>query len=503
MQAARWQATGRCAINASWGLDSGRYPDLVPSRGEVVGIDALSRTLFGSAAHGLQDREAAVAAVLKRAPTRGSALVAQRACRRCCRPMQQRQKRARGLRCAGAVHHRRMLQRRRLMPPEDMAPHFARYALRQQAEGASPTARWPTDTITAAAHHCARPAARFATQTLQQHLREPRWAECGRRRCAGAGQRPGAVLAWVGSSGALSPGQRGRWRALAAPAELHARSRFCNAQAIASSAHRWLRWWMTRRPRSPRPVACHIPQNYDRQFGAGYPVRRRCRVAQCAGGAHPGHGDARCLPSRHLGALGLPLRENGDYWLQPGLGSAGALLHLTNAFRSLANGGRFSPVVVLLASAPSVHPGAGCARCLHRGRHPVGRQCLRPHLWHRQCCATRRVGRETGTSKDMRDNWAAGWSENATPWACGWQCQRRCVHDERHQRGSAVSGYRDGLSHAREPVSRPPRPPQGWCDGLRFGPGGRWRQRHGLTPAGGCAHRVVCAGHAAVCVCYQ
>ena len=35
------------------------YLNLVPFRSELVGIDALSRTLFGKAAHGLDDREAA------------------------------------------------------------------------------------------------------------------------------------------------------------------------------------------------------------------------------------------------------------------------------------------------------------------------------------------------------------------------------------------------------------------------------------------------------------
>ncbi len=56
------------------------YLNLVPFRGELVGIDALSRTLFGKAPHGLDDREAAVAAALVRAPNARPALVAQRAC---------------------------------------------------------------------------------------------------------------------------------------------------------------------------------------------------------------------------------------------------------------------------------------------------------------------------------------------------------------------------------------------------------------------------------------
>jgi penicillin-binding protein 1C len=62
------------------GPDPGSYLNLVPFRGEIVGIDALSRTLFGKAAHGLDEREAAVAAALVRAPNAAPALVAQRAC---------------------------------------------------------------------------------------------------------------------------------------------------------------------------------------------------------------------------------------------------------------------------------------------------------------------------------------------------------------------------------------------------------------------------------------
>ncbi|MEO6017454.1 MAG: biosynthetic peptidoglycan transglycosylase, partial [Polaromonas sp.] len=56
------------------------YLNLVPFRGEIVGIDALSRTLFGKAAHGLDEREAAVAAALVRAPNARAAQVSQRAC---------------------------------------------------------------------------------------------------------------------------------------------------------------------------------------------------------------------------------------------------------------------------------------------------------------------------------------------------------------------------------------------------------------------------------------
>jgi penicillin-binding protein 1C len=56
------------------------YLNLVPFRGEIVGIAALSQSLYGKAAHGLDAREAAIAAALVRAPNASVERVAQRAC---------------------------------------------------------------------------------------------------------------------------------------------------------------------------------------------------------------------------------------------------------------------------------------------------------------------------------------------------------------------------------------------------------------------------------------
>ncbi len=56
------------------------YLNLVPLRGELVGIDAVSQTLFGKAANGLDGREAAIAAALVRAPNARPGVVARRAC---------------------------------------------------------------------------------------------------------------------------------------------------------------------------------------------------------------------------------------------------------------------------------------------------------------------------------------------------------------------------------------------------------------------------------------
>ena len=69
-------------LERSWRKDQilEAYLNLVPFRGELVGIDALSRTLFGKAAHGLDAREAAVAAALVRGPNAKVPQITQRAC---------------------------------------------------------------------------------------------------------------------------------------------------------------------------------------------------------------------------------------------------------------------------------------------------------------------------------------------------------------------------------------------------------------------------------------
>ena len=79
------QTIGAQRLEAGWRKDQilEAYLNLVPFRGELVGIDALSRTLFGKAAHGLDEREAAVAAALVRAPNAAPARVAQTSCPAC------------------------------------------------------------------------------------------------------------------------------------------------------------------------------------------------------------------------------------------------------------------------------------------------------------------------------------------------------------------------------------------------------------------------------------
>lgn len=442
------------------------YLNLVPFRSELVGIDALSRTLFGKAAHGLDDREAAVAAALVRAPNARPALVAQRACG-VLRDMQ------RGARIdcdALDLFTTAALQRRAFDASEGVAPHFARYLLRQRFGKDVAVPERVQSTLRA-------PLQRFAMQTLQQHLRELRGRNVEDGAVLVLDNATGAVLAWVGSSGQLSQASEvDGVLALRQPGSTL--KPFLYGQAIAERR-------LTAASLvddSPAHIATagglYIPQNYDRQFKGWVSVRTALAASLNVPAVRTLVMVTPDAFHRQLGAVGLPLRESGDYFgYSLALGSPEVpLLHLTNAFRTLANGGRLSPVALaapLQGRAPTftaaLDPRAafivgdilsdGNARARTFGTDSV----LATRFW---------TAVKTGTSKDMRDNWAVGWSERYTVGVWVGNASGAAMHDVSGTSGAApIWAAVMGFLHAREP-SRAPKAPAGLLQaGVRFGPG--------------------------------
>jgi len=442
------------------------YLNLVPFRGEVVGIDALAHTLFGKAAHGLDEREAAVAAALVRAPNARPALVAQRACG-VLREMRRPARLAAGECDALDLFISAALQRRAFDASEGVAPHFARQLIARErvARAAEPLPLELRSTLRA-------PLQRMVLQTLTQQLRELRGRNVEDGAAVVLDNATGEVLAWVGSSGTLS--QAAEVDGVLAPRQPGSTLKpFLYGEAIAerrltaaSLVHD-----------SPAQIATagglYIPQNYDRQF-KGWISARTALAASLNVPA------VRTLvmvsPDAFFGQLrrlGLPLRENGGYYgYSLALGSAEVpLLALANAYRALANGGRASPV----AYAPVPRPvftqamDAGAAFIVGdilsdpnaRARTFGTDSVLATRFWSAV---------KTGTSKDMRDNWAVGWSQRYTVGVWVGNASGAPMHEVSGTSGAApiwaaVMGY----LHAREP-SRAPRPPAGVVQAaVRFG----------------------------------
>ena len=474
------------------------YLNLVPFRSELVGVDALSRTLFGKAAHGLDDREAAVTAALVRAPNARAALVARRACG-VLRDMQaqaQRQPPAQqglktpdrrpdpppqtgsegvappGVDCdALDMFTTAALQRRAFDASEGVAPHFARYLLRQRAADGAPGGGVPEhvqSTVRA-------PLQRFALQTLQQHLRELHGRNAEDGALVVLDNATGAVLAWVGSSGALSQASEvDGVVALRQPGSTL--KPFLYAQAMAERRLTAASLVDDSPAQINTASGLYIPQNYDRQFKGWVSVRTALAASLNVPAVRTLVMVTPDAFHRQLRAVGLPLRESGDYFgYSLALGSPEVpLLHLTNAFRTLANGGRMGPVTFAAPpagskakGAPALDPRAafivgdilsdGNARARTFGTDSV----LATRFW---------TAVKTGTSKDMRDNWAVGWSERYTVGVWVGNASGAAMHDVSGTSGAApIWAAVMGFLHAREP-SRAPKAPAGLVHAaVRFG----------------------------------
>ena len=394
-------------LERSWRKDQilEAYLNLVPFRGEIVGIDALSRTLFGKAAHGLDEREAALAAALVRAPNAKAVQVSQRACG-VLKTMQAPAKAD----CDGLdLYASAALQRRAFDATEGFAPHLARQLVRQApADGKSRPAT-VTSTVRA-------PLQRFAVQTLTQQLRELRGRHVEDGAIVVLDNASGEVLAWVGSSGELS-GAAEVDGVLALRQPGSTLKPFLYAQAIAERRITAASLLEDSSSQIPTAGGLYIPQNYDRQF-------KGLVSSRTALGASLNVPAVRTLVMvspdafhKQLRAVGLPLKETGDYYgYSLALGSSEvSLLALANAYRALANGGRYSTTSLSRPARPdfkpAIAPGATfivsdiLSDPLARARTFGTDSLLATRFW---------TAVKTGTSKDMRDNWALGYSQRYT-----------------------------------------------------------------------------------------
>ena len=477
------QAVAAQVLDRRWRKDQilEAYLNLVPFRGEIVGIDALSRTLFGKAPHGLDLREAAVAAALVRAPNARAALVAQRACG-VLQAMQPRQGSGKGGDEGGAAAEcdaldlftTAALQRRAFDASEGIAPHFARQALRGQGSGdaaAGPPPERVATTLSA-------PLQRMALQSLTQHLRELRGRNVEDGAIVVLDNASGEVLAWVGSSGTLSrAGEVDGVLALRQPGSTL--KPFLYGEAIAERRLTAASLVDDAPAHIPTAGGLYIPQNYDRRFKGWVSAR----TALAASLNVP---SVRTLVMvtpdaffAQLRALGLPLRESGGYYgYSLALGSAEVpLLQLANAYRALAQGGRYSPVR-WLPRAPGEPAAPAPVQALDaRAAFIVGDILSDANARTRTFGTDSVLGTrfwtavKTGTSKDMRDNWAIGWSQRYTVGVWVGNASGAPMHEVSGTSGAApIWAEVMGWLHRASP-SRAPKPPAGLVQAaVRYGP---------------------------------
>lgn len=421
------------------------YLNRVTFRGELQGIAAASRGMFDKEPGGLDAAESVVLASLIRSPNASPVDVARRA----------------GLLCS-ALHWNipaaatAALIQDRLQAPffvhsrHDIAPHAARILSPGPGERIA-------STLDASLQ-------KFAMESLGQQLGSLSGQNVRDGAVLVVENATGDILAYVGSGGSASrspfvDGIRARRQAgstlkpflygLAFEKKILTAASLLDDSPLDVSTERGL----------------YVPKNYDREFRGLVTVR----TALASSLNVPAVRTLLLLGSeemaRRLAAFGFDLPGMGeDYGASLALGSADVTLNeLVNAYRTLANGGRWSPMRLRLTERSG-----NIRRAMSRDAAFIVSDILSDRgargatfglasplstpFW---------TAVKTGTSKDMRDNWCVGFSDRYTVgvWVGNFS-------GEPMWNVSGVSGaapvWTDLMLHLHgNHLSRPPVPPPG------------------------------------------
>ncbi|HEY9281670.1 MAG TPA: penicillin-binding protein 1C [Eoetvoesiella sp.] len=382
------------------------YLNLAPFRGELVGVDALSSVLFGKHASGLDMRESALAAAMLRAPNASQAVLEHRACG-LLQAMAQSQE------CKGLAD---FIQRSFVRRPfiransNEFALHYAQWVLRQAP-------RFPGESIVTSLDATLQ---RVVVDIVQRHLYDLQASHVSDAAVVVLDNATGHVIAYVGSSGDLSQAaQVDHAQALRQAGSTL--KPFLYAQAIEQERLTPVSLLDDGPLNLPTGNGLYIPQNYDRHFSGWVSVRTALASSLNIPAVRTLVMVTPDAFQQRLVQFGLPLDRSGDFYgYSLALGSADvSLLALTNAYRALANEGRYSPVQLLPSvgaqsqiSSRSVVSAAAAwiVGDILSDRHARARTFglsspLTTAFWSAV---------KTGTSKDMRDNWCVGWSQRYT-----------------------------------------------------------------------------------------
>ena len=385
------------------------YLNMVPLRGEVVGVSTAAQVMFGKHASGLDALESALLAALVRGPNATEAVAARRACE-----LLQGQR----LPCDGVATLTAQTLARKPAPllgemgdgselsSHNIAPHFARW--------------WRASNSNI---HTTLDAnlQRLATAALRQQLAELRGREVEDGAVLVLDNRTGEVRAWVGSAGAGSHAPEVD-AVLARRQPGSTLKPFVYAEALTRgliTEHSLLH-------DAPLQLArgqdVYQPQNFDHSWRGWVSAREALASSLNVPAVRVG---AMLGPDAMFDVMnraGLRLRENaGFHGHALALGSAEVtLLDLTNAYRALANQGQWQAIAKDAKDAKEARVTKDVTsrqRVMSMGvAHTItsilaDSSARASTFGFDSPLVTRHTtAAKTGTSKDMRDNWCVGYS---------------------------------------------------------------------------------------------
>ena len=421
------------------------YLNLVGFQGELQGM-AAAQALFGKLPSGLSESESFVLAAILPSPNAGAVRIGLRACAIAKAAQQTADCPALQTLVANVLGRPRQIQ-----PSAELAPHLARQLLKQPGERLTTTLDESVQ--------------RLAYTAVSQQLLGLADRNVRDGAALVVDNASGEVLAYVGSAGPYSKsrkvdGVRAKRQAGSTlkpflyGAALE--KRYLTAASILDDAPIHLE----------TTSGLYIPQNYDRDFKGRVSVRTALA-------------SSLNLPAvRTLVLLGvnrfrdrlrefgyLSISQPGDYYgFSLALGSAEvSLLEQVNAYRTLANGGVFSPLH--FRSEPKAEPPR---RVMDESAAFIVSDILSDRAGRAVTfglsnpLATRFwAAAKSGTSKDMRDHWCIGYSPRYTVGVWVGNFEGDSMHDVSGVTGAAPAWLEIINALQGQLASRPPAPPAG------------------------------------------
>jgi penicillin-binding protein 1C len=377
------------------------YLNLVSFRGELRGLTAAASGLFGKQTHGLSDTESVILAALVRSPNAEIDQVVRRACS-LAEDMKLRLKPEN----VSQIAEKALSHPYYIRPQEALAPHVAQRLFRN-ARNAPSSLICTLD----------RSLQQFATDTLHRHILAVSAQNVRDGAVLVTDNATGDVLAYVGNTGS-----EGSARYVDGVQGLRQAGSTLKPFIYAAALDRRILTAASMLDDSPidipTPGGIYHPSNYDRLFHG--PITVRTALASSINvpavktlnliGVEAGLEVLRLSGFDHL--------ERDDFYgASLALGAADvSLWELVNAYRSLANRGRWRPLrftfdeetgperIVMTPEAAYI-VGDILSDRASRSRTFSLESPLSTRFW---------TAVKTGTSKDMRDNWCIGFSDRYT-----------------------------------------------------------------------------------------
>ncbi len=429
------------------------YMNLSTFRGELQGLGAAARALFDKEPSGLDEPESLLLAVLLRGPNAKAEAAAKRACQlarsmKVDVPCAQLQALALSALPAAPI----------ILPRVALAPHVARDLLSADR----PRVQTTLDAGLQA----------YATGLLRQQLAALSGDHVADAAALVVDNRSGEVLAYVGNAGDFSSaiyvdGVRALRQAGSTLKP------FLYGMAIEQKLITAASLMDDTPVNLATPGGLYVPQNYDLDFKGLVSAR----TALSSSLNVPAVRTLMLVGTNpfieRLRKLGFDaIADDGDYYgYSLALGSAEvSLWQLTNAYRALANAGKWSPLALERAPAPSATPVLDPAAAWIVSSmlsDPMARSLtfgLQNPLTSRHWTAVK-----TGTSKDMRDNWCIGFSDRFTVGVWVGNFDGSPMHDVSGGTGAAPVWIElIEYLHRRASSSMPHRPPSVIASRIEF-----------------------------------